>query len=399
VVKRERISRRANFVPWSGVRKMFNLAQQYEGVINLSVGEPDFDTPKHIVEAAINAMKEAYTHYTPNAGLKEFREAAAEKVKAENGIDADPETEVIATVGAMGGLSLAILTVVDPGDEVLVPDPGFPSYKAQVVLAGGRPVPYTLVEENGFLIDVEEIKKLITEKTKAIIINTPSNPTGTVLNEKNLREISEIAIENELLVISDEAYEAIIYDGLTHISIASLPDMKERTISIFTLSKTYAMTGWRIGFAVANEDIISQMTKLQEHISAHPSSISQKAAVAALRGGDDCVKKMIAEYSERRELLLKGLSEIPGFRCTRPQGAFYVFPNIKGFKMSSEEFSMQVLEKAKVVVVPGTAFGKHGEGYVRISYATSREKLANALSRIKSMFLKEDKRNIKLASS
>jgi len=385
VVKRERISRRANLVPWSGVRKMFNLAQQYEGVINLSVGEPDFDTPKHIVEAAINAMKEAYTHYTPNAGLKEFREAAAEKVKAENGIDADPETEVIATVGAMGGLSLAILTVVDPGDEVLIPDPGFPSYKAQVVLAGGRPVPYTLVEENGFLIDVEEIKKLITEKTKAIIINTPSNPTGTVLNEKNLREISEIAIENELLVISDEAYEAIIYDGLTHISIASLPDMKERTISIFTLSKTYAMTGWRIGFAVANEDIISQMTKLQEHISAHPSSISQKAAVAALRGGNDCVKKMIAEYSERRELLLKGLSEIPGFRCTRPQGAFYVFPNIKGFKMSSEKFSMQVLEKAKVVVVPGTAFGKHGEGYVRISYATSREKLANALSRIKNM--------------
>ena len=385
MVKRERISRRANLVPWSGVRKMFNLAQQYEGVINLSVGEPDFDTPKHIVEAAINAMKEAYTHYTPNAGLKEFREAAAEKVKAENGIDADPETEVIATVGAMGGLSLAILTVVDPGDEVLIPDPGFPSYKAQVVLAGGRPVPYTLVEENGFLIDVEEIKKLITEKTKAIIINTPSNPTGTVLNEKNLREISEIAIENELLVISDEAYEAIIYDGLTHISIASLPDMKERTISIFTLSKTYAMTGWRIGFAVANEDIISQMTKLQEHISAHPSSISQKAAVAALRGGNDCVKKMIAEYSERRELLLKGLSEIPGFRCTRPQGAFYVFPNIKGFKMSSEKFSMQVLERAKVVVVPGTAFGKHGEGYVRISYATSREKLANALSRIKNM--------------
>ena len=385
MVKRERISRRANLVPWSGVRKMFNLAQQYEGVINLSVGEPDFDTPKHIVEAAINAMKEAYTHYTPNAGLKEFREAAAEKVKAENGIDADPETEVIATVGAMGGLSLAILTVVDPGDEVLIPDPGFPSYKAQVVLAGGRPVPYTLVEENGFLIDVEEIKKLITEKTKAIIINTPSNPTGTVLNEKNLREISEIAIENELLVISDEAYEAIIYDGLTHISIASLPDMKERTISIFTLSKTYAMTGWRIGFAVANEDIISQMTKLQEHISAHPSSISQKAAVAALRGGNDCVKKMIAEYSERRGLLLKGLSEIPGFRCTRPQGAFYVFPNIKGFKMSSEKFSMQVLEKAKVVVVHGTAFGKHGEGYVRISYATSREKLANALSRIKNM--------------
>ena len=385
MVKRKWISRRANLVPWSGVRKMFNLAQQYEGVINLSVGEPDFDTPKHIVEAAIKAMKEAYTHYTPNAGLKEFREAAAEKVKAENGIDADPETEVMATVGAMGGLSLAILTVVDPGDEVLIPDPGFPSYEAQVVLAGGCPVPYTLAEENDFLIDVDEIKKLITKKTKAIIINTPSNPTGSILDEKTLRAVSEITIENDLLVISDEAYEAIVYDGLRHVSIASLPDMKERTISIFTLSKTYAMTGWRIGFAVANEEVIRQMTKLQEHISAHPSSISQKAAVAALRGGDDCVKKMIAEYNERRELLLKGLSEIPGLRCTRPHGAFYVFPNIKGFNMSSEEFSMQVLQKAKVIVVPGTAFGKHGEGYVRISYATSKEKLSNALSRIKSM--------------
>jgi aminotransferase len=366
---------------------MFNLALKYEDVINLSVGEPDFNTPKYIIEAAIDAMKEGYTHYTPNAGLKEFREAVAQKVKRENKIDANPETEVMATVGAMGGLSLAILTVVDPGDDVLIPDPGFPSYRAQVVLAGGRPVPYKLLEENDFLIDADEIKKLITEKTKAIIINTPSNPTGTVLNEKSLKAISEIAIENDLVVISDEAYEAIIYDGLKHISIASLPDMKEHTISIFTLSKTYAMTGWRIGFAVADENIISQMTKLQEHISAHPSSISQKAAVAALREGNDCVKKMIAEYNERRELLLKGLLEIPGFECKKPQGAFYVFPNIKSFRMSSEEFSMQLLEKAKVVVVPGTAFGEHGEGYVRISYATSKEKLINALSRIKSILL------------
>lgn len=388
MVKYRWISRRANLVPWSGVRRMFNLALKYEDVINLSVGEPDFDTPKYIIEAAIDAMKEGYTHYTPNAGLKEFREAVAQKVKRENKIDANPETEVMATVGAMGGLSLAILTVVDPGDDVLIPDPGFPSYRAQVVLAGGRPVPYKLLEENDFLIDADEIKKLITEKTKAIIINTPSNPTGTVLNEKSLKAISEIAIENDLVVISDEAYEAIIYDGLKHISIASLPDMKEHTISIFTLSKTYAMTGWRIGFAVADENIISQMTKLQEHISAHPSSISQKAAVAALRGGNDCIKKMIAEYNERRELLLEGLLEIPGFKCKKPQGAFYVFPNIKSFGISSEEFSMQLLEKAKVVVVPGTAFGEHGEGYVRISYATSKEKLINALSRIKSMLLK-----------
>ncbi len=385
------ISSRANLVPWSGVRKMFNLAQKYKDVINLSVGEPDFDTPRHVIEAAIKAMKEAYTHYTPNAGLKEFREAAAEKVKRENRIDVDPETEVMATVGAMGGLSLAILTIVELGDEVLIPDPGFPSYRAQVILAGGRPVPYVLREEDNFLVDAEEIRKLITDKTKAIILNTPSNPTGSVYSEKVLRAISEIVIEKDLVVISDEAYEAIVYDGLKHVSIASLPDMKERTISIFTLSKTYAMTGWRIGFVAANKDIISQMIKLQEHISAHPSSISQMAAVAALKGGDDCVKKMVAEYNRRRELLLKKLSEIPGFKCTRPQGAFYIFPNIRGFNMSSEDFAMQILEKAKVVVVPGTAFGKHGEGYIRISYATSREKLTNALLRIKSVLSAQEK--------
>ncbi|MEM0006736.1 MAG: pyridoxal phosphate-dependent aminotransferase [Candidatus Bathyarchaeia archaeon] len=391
VVNCKWISSRADLVPWSGVRKMFNLAQKYKDVINLSVGEPDFDTPKHIIEAAIKAMKEAYTHYTPNAGLKEFREAAAEKVKRENGIDVDPETEVMATVGAMGGLSLAILTIVEPGDEVLIPDPGFPSYKAQVILAGGRPVPYMLREENNFLVDVEEVRKLITEKTKAIILNTPSNPTGSVFNEKVLRAISETAIEKDLIVISDEAYEAIVYDGLKHVSIASLPDMKERTISIFTLSKTYAMTGWRIGFVVASKDIISQMTKLQEHISAHPSSISQMAAVAALKGGDDCVKQMVAEYNRRRELLLKELSEMPGFKCTKPQGAFYAFPSIRGFNISSEDFVMQILEKAKVVVVPGTAFGEHGEGYIRISYATSREKLTDALLRIKSVLSAQKK--------
>ncbi|MEM2105261.1 MAG: aminotransferase class I/II-fold pyridoxal phosphate-dependent enzyme, partial [Candidatus Bathyarchaeia archaeon] len=212
---------------------------------------------------------------------------------------------------------------------------------------------------------------------------TPSNPTGTVLNEKILRRISELAIEKDFIVISDEAYEAITYDGVRHVSIASLPDMKERTISIFTLSKTYAMTGWRIGFAVANKEIIGQMTKLQEHISAHPSSISQMAAVAALKGEKSHIEMMVKEYSARRELVLKGLAEMPKIKCLKPQGAFYVFPNIKGFGMSSEEFAMRMLEKARVVLVPGTAFGDNGEGYIRISYATSREKLAEALTRIK----------------
>jgi len=370
-------------VPWSGVRKMFNYAQKYSNVINLSLGEPDFDTPQHIIKAAIEAMKKGYTHYTPNAGLIEFREAVAEKLRKENGIDVDPETEVIATVGAMGALSLAMLTIVNPGDEVLIPNPGFASYEAQVILAEGKPVSYTLNEDEGFDINAEEIAGLITNKTRAILVNTPSNPTGSVLSEKSLRKIAEVAIENDLLVISDEAYEAITYDNFRHVSIASLPDMKDRTISIFSFSKTYAMTGWRIGFAAANEEIIRQMTKLQEHLAAHPSSISQMAAIAALRGPKDHIKKMVKEYSERRELIMEKLAEIPEIRCFRPQGAFYVFPNIKAFKMSSEDFAMHILEKARVIIVPGTAFGNNGEGYVRISYAASKEEISRAMTRMK----------------
>ena len=377
------ISQRADMVPWSGVRKMFNYAQKYSDVINLSLGEPDFDTPQHIIKAAIEAMKKGYTHYTPNAGLIEFREAVAEKLRKENGIDVDPETEVIATVGAMGALSLAMLTIVNPGDEVLIPNPGFASYEAQVILAEGKPVSYSLNEDEGFDINAEEIAGLITNKTRAILVNTPSNPTGSVLSEKSLRKIAEVAIENDLLVISDEAYEAITYDDFRHVSIASLPDMKDRTISIFSFSKTYAMTGWRIGFAAANEEIIRQMTKLQEHLAAHPSSISQMAAIAALRGPKDHIKKMVKEYSERRELIMEKLAEIPEIKCFRPQGAFYVFPNIKAFKMSSESFAMHILEKARVIIVPGTAFGNNGEGYVRISYAASKEEISRAMTRMK----------------
>ena len=377
------ISQRADMVPWSGVRKMFNYAQKYSNVINLSLGEPDFDTPQHIIKAAIEAMKKGYTHYTPNAGLIEFREAVAEKLRKENGIDVDPETEVIATVGAMGALSLAMLTIVNPGDEVLIPNPGFASYEAQVILAEGKPVSYSLNEDKGFDINAEEVAGLITNKTRAILVNTPSNPTGSVLSEKSLKKIAEIAIENDLLVISDEAYEAITYDDFRHVSIASLPDMKDRTISIFSFSKTYAMTGWRIGFAAANEEIIRQMTKLQEHLAAHPSSISQMAAIAALRGPKDHIKKMVKEYSERRELIMEKLAEIPEIKCFRPQGAFYVFPNIKAFKMSSEEFAMHILEKARVIIVPGTAFGNNGEGYVRISYAASKEEISRAMTRMK----------------
>jgi aminotransferase len=362
---------------------MFDLAQKFENAINLSVGEPDFPTPSHVIEASFRAVKAGYTHYTPNAGLMEFREAAAEKLKKENEIEVDPAGEIIATTGAMGALSIAVLTIINPGDEVLIPNPGFVSYAAQVALAEGKPIYYPTLIEGRFDIDLEKLENLISQKTKAILINSPSNPTGMVLGDKVLKRVAEIALENDLLVISDEAYEAIVYDGAKHVSIASLSEMKDRTISIFTLSKTHAMTGWRIGFATANEEIIKHMTKLQEHLCAHPSSISQMAAVAALRGPKDHIKMMVKEYTERRELVVKELNSIPGIKCPKPQGAFYVFPNIDAFKKSSQDFAMEILEKAKVIVVPGLAFGSKGEGHIRISYAVSKNKIKEAMLRIK----------------
>jgi len=361
---------------------MFNIAQKLSDVINLSLGEPDFKTPQHIIKAAVEAFQSGYTHYTPNRGLPEFREAVAHKLKVQNNMDVDPETEVMATVGSMGALSLTMLTIIDSGDEVLIPSPGYVSYESQVLMAGGRPVPYRLREENQFQPDLDEISSLITSKTKAIVVNSPSNPTGAVFEYDVLKGIADLAADENLLVISDEAYERITYDGIRHVSPASLPGMMERTISIFSFSKTYAMTGWRIGYAVANKEIISEMTKLQEHLVAHPSSISQIAATAALRELNGQVERMVREYAERRQIVMDGLSKIPGIRFQRPKGAFYIFPNIRSFGMSSEEFTMYLLREAKVIVVPGSAFGRFGEGYIRISFSVSRETLKEAIMRI-----------------
>ncbi|MEM2691594.1 MAG: pyridoxal phosphate-dependent aminotransferase [Candidatus Bathyarchaeia archaeon] len=389
--KKLKLSKRSKKIPKSGIRKMFDMAQKYEGLVNLSIGEPDFDTPPHIIEAAFKAMREGYTHYTVNAGFLEFRKAASEKLRKENRIEADPEKEIMATAGAMGGLSLAMLALIDPGEEVLIPDPGFPNYAAQTVLAGGKPVYYPLKEKNNFHAEANDIAKRITPKTKAIIINSPSNPTGAVLREKELKSIADIVLEHDLYVISDEAYENILYDGVNHVSIASLPEMKERTVSIFTFSKTYAMTGWRIGFVVAPEEVTEVMLELQEHVLVHPSSISQMAAIAALRGPKEHVQRMLNEYAERREIVTKELNSMPGVTCLKPEGAFYVFPSIKETGMPSEKIAMYLLEKAKVITVPGTAFGDYGEGYIRISYATSKEKLKEAMNRMRTALEKLNK--------
>lgn len=376
------ISRKVQELPTSGIRVIFEKARQMKDVIGLEIGEPDFDTPIHIKEAAKKALDEGFTHYTPFTGIEELRMAIAEKVKAENGIDADPHKEIAVTPGACSAIYCAVLSTINPGEKVLIPDPGWPHYESCVKIAGGIPEHYPLLEENDFRVDVDDLSKRVDERTKAIIINSPNNPTGSVLTRKDLEGIAQIAQKNDLVVISDEVYEKIIYDDTEHISIASLPGMFERTITVNALSKTYAMTGWRIGYVIAKEEIISQMAKLILYTSTCANSIGQKAAIAALRGPQDCVYEMVREYKRRRDFIVKKLNEIPGISCKMPSGAFYVFPNIKQYGMPSFDFVLHLLEKAKVSMVPGSSFGEHGEGYVRISYATSLKNLEEAMDRL-----------------
>lgn len=376
------ISKMVQELPISGIRVIFEKARQMKDVIRLEVGEPDFDTPNHIKEAAKKALDEGFTHYTPFIGIEELRVAIAEKIKAESGYEVDPDKEIAITPGACSAIYCTVLSTVNPGEKVLIPDPGWPHYEPCVRMAGGIPQHYPLLEGNDFRVDVDDLSKRIDEKTKAIIINSPSNPTGSVLTRKDIEGIAQIAEENDLIVISDEVYEKIIYDNAEHISIASFPNMRERTITINAFSKTYAMTGWRIGYAIAREEIISQMAKLILYTSTCANSIGQKAAIAALRNPQNCVYEMVKEYKRRRDFIVKRLNEIPGISCKVPRGAFYAFPNIKEFGMSSSDFALYLLDNAKVSTVPGSSFGKFGEGYLRISYATTLENLEEAMNRI-----------------
>jgi aminotransferase len=378
----EFINKKVQELPVSGIRAIYEKARQIKDVIRLEVGEPDFDTPEHIKEAAKKALDEGFTHYTPFVGIDELRIAIAEKVKKENEFEADPHREIAVTPGACSAIYCAVLSTINPGEKVLIPDPGWPHYEPCVRMADGVPEHYPLLEENDFRIDLDDLRKRIDEHTKAIIINSPNNPTGSVLTRKDLEGIAEVAIENDLIVISDEVYEKIIYDDAKHISIASLSGMREQTITINAFSKTYAMTGWRIGYVIAREEIISQIAKLILYTTTCANSIGQKAALAALEGPQLCVHEMVKEYKHRRDFLVKRLNEIPGMSCKVPKGAFYVFPNIKAYGLSSLDFSLFLLEKARVSVVPGSSFGKYGEGYVRISYATSLKNLEDAVDRI-----------------
>lgn len=371
----------------SGIRRLFELASRVEDLINLGIGEPDFDTPSHIKEAAKRALDEGFTHYTPNLGIPELREAIAKKLEAENRIKVDPESEIMVTNGATQALTIAILAIINEGDEVLIPSPTFVSYGAAVIFAGGKPVEVETREDEGFQVNVERLERHVSGKTKALIISTPNNPTGAILTRKSLEEIADFAVKHNLIVISDEVYEKFVYEE-PHLSIASLNGMKERTITVNAFSKTYAMTGWRLGYVAAPREIIGEMVKLQMYTAVCATSFVQRAALEALKGPQEPVEAMRREYARRRELVYRRLNEMPRISALKPKGAFYIFPNIQETGMKSEEFSGFLVREARVATVPGRAFGRYGEGYIRISYAASYEKLEEAMERISSALKK-----------
>ncbi len=385
VLLEEKIAKRALEV----TRSSFQVIAEYAKSLDLkdpiffNVGEPDFTTPTHIIEAAKKALDEGRTHYSTDRGLPELRQLIAEKLSRERGFEVDPNEEVIITAGGAEANLVTLMTLVNPGDEVLIPSPYYPPFNTVVRLADGIPVPITQREELGFTWNPDEVEKKITKKTKAIIINSPNNPTGGVLDRECIERLAEISQERDLVVISDEVYEAFVYGDEKLYSIAAVPGMKERTIITNSFSKTYAMTGWRVGFIAGHSTFISQMLKVHYATTICASTIAQMAAIAALSGPQDCVKAMTAEYDQRRKLIVEGLNNIPGFECTMPRGAFYVFPNIRQFGMTSEEFAKYLISEARVITVPGSAFGPLGEGHLRISYAAPIANIKEALSRIK----------------
>jgi len=351
-------------------------------VIHLEIGEPDFNTPEHIKEAAVKALKAGYTHYTPAPGILELRQAISEKVSKERGIDVDPNREVIVMPGAKPGLFTGILSTVNPGEEVLVPDPAFPIYRSVVEFIGAVAVSIPLKEEKNFRMDPEDVRRKVTAKTKMLILNSPHNPCGSALLKSDIEALAEIARDNNLWVMSDEVYSKIIYEG-SHHSIASEPGMKERTILIDGFSKTYAMTGWRLGYAIGPAQVIAHMVKLQINIASCAAAFTQMAAIEALKGPQDATRKMVDEFDRRRKTIVSGLNSIKGMSCNMPGGAFYVFPNVKRLGMNSRDIMMKLLNQGHVATLHGEAFGPAGAGYLRLSYATSLENIKEALTRIK----------------
>jgi len=378
--RRNLIAQKVATLPPSGIRKFFDLMAHMEDVISLGIGEPDFVTPWHIREAGIYSLEKGYTMYTSNSGMPELRQELAGYLENHYGINYHPEQEILITTGSSEGLDLILRAIINLGDEVIIPNPCYGAYPADITLAGGIPVVIPTNEENNFVIRATDIEAKITQKTRAILIGYPSNPTGAIMSKREADAIAQLAKKHDLLVISDEIYARLVY-GAQHICFPSLPGMKKRTILVSGFSKSHAMTGWRIGYVAADCHLIQALTKIHQYTMLSAPTMTQMAAIEALRNGETEVEKMVQEYNRRRRFMVKRLNEI-GLSCFEPKGAFFAFPSIKGTGMNSEEFAEKLLLKEKVAVVPGTAFGPCGEGFVRCCYATSLPDIEEALRRM-----------------
>ncbi|MEI6416239.1 MAG: aminotransferase class I/II-fold pyridoxal phosphate-dependent enzyme [Verrucomicrobiota bacterium] len=384
-----RISATVQQIPKSGIRDFFEIVQTMSDVISLGIGEPDFVTPWHIREAAIYALEKGKTSYTSNLGTPRLRSAIATYLAQRLQVDYNPTNEILVTVGVSEGIDLALRALINPGDEVLYHEPCYVSYGPTITLAGGRPIVVPTRAEENFSLNVADLEKAVTSKTKILMINFPTNPTGAAISAEKLAELARFCEKHNLIVLTDEIYSELTYDGATHHSIAAIPGMKNRTILLHGVSKAFAMTGWRIGFACGPADIIEAMMKIHQYSILCAPIMGQEAAVEALERGALSVIKMRNEYERRRNFVVAACRDM-GLPCLMPQGAFYIFPNIAKYGMTSKEFALQFLQEKKVAVVPGTAFGDSGEGFVRCSYATSMEKLKIAMERLEE-FLKERK--------
>jgi len=377
----QRMNRLGTETAFEVLAKAKALEAQGRDIVHLEIGEPDFDTPDNIRKAAEKALWQGYTHYGPSAGLMEVREAVCEYFAKDRGVQYTPD-QVVLTPGGKPIIFLPILALVDHGDEVIYPNPGYPIYESAINFAGGKAVPLVYREERDFRFDMAELEAKISPKTKMLILNSPANPTGGVLEESDLKRIAELCVKNDVVVLSDEVYCKIIYEGKHH-SIATYPGMKERTILMDAHSKTYAMTGWRLGFAAMPKPIAEKFTKLNTNVYSHATTFVQLAGIEALRGPQDKVKEMVATFDKRRHAIVDGMNKIKGWKCLLPKGAFYVFPNITGTGMKSKELADKLLNEAGVACLSGTCFGAHGEGFLRFSYANSLTNIEKALDRIK----------------
>ena len=375
------LAKRINVIGTTKIEESLRIIEQHPEIISLGAGEPDFPAPPNVVKSAEKFLESGYTHYSPLQGRHELREELVKKLKKDNKLNVNPDN-IIITCGSKEAILLSVMTIVNPKEETIIPDPGYLAYRPIVEMFDGVAKSLSLKEEDNFEVHPELLKKIITKKTKMIVINTPSNPTGTVLSKKTLEEIADIGVDKNLMILCDEAYEKLTYDNEKHISIASLNGMGDRVITVQSFSKTYAMAGFRVGYAVAHEKIIKEMKEFKLCTTLAAPTFAQLAAVEALKNSSAYVKKMVKEYDRRRRMIVKRLNEIPKFSCVTPKGAFYAFPNIKDFKMSSDKLAKFLLKKAKVVTVPGSEFGKYGEGYLRLSYAEKYEKIEQALNKI-----------------